>query len=157
MLKLTYICKDDWDKPVYKDQNGKIWKDLSFRGCHPELYSSSNNEIDGEPCFPIKIEYEFVTKYEENPNRFNYMMLDRLRFDCDYYLGFGHRSEKCVSGKNGVDTIAKMKKLWNNLPADGKPEWLSMEDIEEYEQEMTAPSGKYNDPCAWGEYRRSKK
>ena len=32
--------------------------------------------------------------------------------------------------------IEEMKKLWNKLPEDGKPQWLSMEDILEYEKKM---------------------
>jgi hypothetical protein len=32
------------------------------------------------------------------------------------------------------EQIKKMKELWNILPQ--KPEWLSMEDIEEYEKKM---------------------
>ena len=156
MIELNYIGIDDWDMPVYKDQNGKLWKDTNLGDREPSLYKSSNNEIDGEPDYPINAEYKFITKYEKDPNRFNYMMLSRLRSDCDYYLGYGNRYEGHVSGKNGIDTIAEMKKLWNSFPADGKPEWLTMEDIEEYEQEMITPSGKYNNPDAWGEYRRSK-
>jgi len=157
MLKLNYVCKNDWDMPVYKDQNGKLWLDVNLGKGQLDLCSSSNNEIDGEPCYSINTEYELVTKYEEDPNRFNYMMLARLRSDCDYYLGYGHRYKGIVSGKNGIDTIAEMKKLWNDLPSDGKPEWLSMKDIEEYEQEMITPSGKFSDPHSWGEYIRSKK
>ena len=157
MIKLHYIGTDYWGCPVYKDQNDKLWKDTNLGDGEPSLYSSSNNEIDGEPDHPINIEHEFITKYEKNPNSSNYLMLGRLRSDCDYYLGHGRRCEKYISGKNGVDTISEMKKLWNGFPADSKPERLTMEDIEEYEREMITPSGKYDDPYAWGEYRRSKR
>lgn len=157
MIKLYYIGIDDWSRPVYKDETGRIWKDVNLGSGVPDLYRSSNNEIDGEPDYPINSEYEFVTKYEENPHRFTYMMLDRLRSDCDYYLGCGRRYEGHINGKNGINTIAKMKELWNSLPLDGKPEWLTLEDIAEYEQEMLHPSGKFIDPYAWGEYRRNRK
>jgi hypothetical protein len=69
-------------------------------------------------------------------NKFNYMMLGRLQTDCDYYLGNGNRSERVLWAGNVDDHIEEMKKIWNSLPKDGKPEWLSMEDIEEYERKM---------------------
>lgn len=69
-------------------------------------------------------------------NKFNYMMLSRLQMDCDYYLGFGNRNEKVLWAGNVDDHIDEMKRIWNNLPKKEKPEWLSMEDILEYEKKM---------------------
>jgi phage terminase large subunit-like protein len=69
-------------------------------------------------------------------NKFNYMMLGRLQTDCDYYLGNGNRSERVLWAGNIDDHIEEMKKIWNSLPKDGKPEWLSMEDIKNYENKM---------------------
>jgi antirestriction protein len=67
---------------------------------------------------------------------FTYMMLGRLIADNDYYLGYGNRSERNLWAGNVDDQISEMKKLWNQLPADGKPEWLSMQDILNYEEKM---------------------
>ena len=67
---------------------------------------------------------------------FTYMMLGRLISDNDYYLGYGNRSERNLWAGNVDDQIDEMKKLWNKLPADGKPEWLSMQDILNYEEQM---------------------
>lgn len=70
-----------------------------------------------------------------------YALLDRLKSDCDYYLG------ACL--ENSVDmTVAqkhlwagtierqidKMRELYNGLPE--KPEWLSLSDINQYEKKM---------------------
>jgi predicted ABC-type ATPase len=69
------------------------------------------------------------------PN-FNYQMLGRLQMDCDYFLGAGQGHEPHLH-QGSVDTqIAEMKRIWNLLPEDGKPEWLSMEDILDYERKM---------------------
>lgn len=76
-------------------------------------------------------------------NKHTYMMLSRLQSDNDYYLGYGNRSPKNLWAGNVDDQIAEMKKLWNQLPQDGKPEWLSMEDIEEYERKMKSGSLGY--------------
>jgi|694.fasta_scaffold00162_50 hypothetical protein len=69
-------------------------------------------------------------------NSHNYRLLDRLRSDNDYFLGNGNRSEKHLWAGNVDAQIKEMKRLWNNLPEDAKPEWLSMDDILEYEQKM---------------------
>jgi len=68
--------------------------------------------------------------------KFNYMMLGRLQADNDYFLGAGGKSEKSLWAGNVEGQIAEMKKLWGQLPKDGKPEWLSMSDIEDYESKM---------------------
>ena len=69
-------------------------------------------------------------------NEFNYMLLSRLKSDCEYFLGCGGRSEHSLWAGNVPDQIAKMKELWNELEA--KPEWMSMQDINQYEASMSA-------------------
>lgn len=66
----------------------------------------------------------------------SYMMLDRMRSDCDYFLGNGNGNEKRLHQGSVEAQIAEMKKLWNSFPKDAKPEWLSMSDILEYETKM---------------------
>lgn len=63
-----------------------------------------------------------------------YKMLDRMRSDCDYYLGFGNRSIKYLWGKSVETHIEAMRQIWNKL--EEKPVWLSMEQIDEYERKM---------------------
>ena len=71
----------------------------------------------------------------EEDNKFNYMLLARLQQDCEYFLGYGNGYEPHLWAGNVEDQIAKMKELYNKLPEI--PEWLSMEDIENYEKEMS--------------------
>lgn len=73
---------------------------------------------------------------ESEDNEFNYQLLDRLRTDCEYFLGNGNRNVKHLWAGNVEDQIAKMKELYNTLPE--KPDWITMEDIENYEKEMKA-------------------
>ena len=73
---------------------------------------------------------------ELGDNKFSYMMLGRLKSDCDYYLGNGNRSERNLWAKSVEEQIKEMKRIWNSLPENEKPEWLSMEDIEDYESKM---------------------
>lgn len=74
---------------------------------------------------------------ENNSNEYNYMLLDRLKQDCEYYLGAGNRNPKHLWAGSVDEQIAKMKELWNSFPDGEKPEWLSMEDIKNYENEMS--------------------
>lgn len=77
----------------------------------------------------------------DNPQKHKYMMLGRLQSDCDYFLGNGKGSEKVLYYDSIEEHISEMKKLWNEL--DVKPEWLSMEDINEYEEKMLNYSDSY--------------
>jgi len=66
--------------------------------------------------------------------KFNYMMLSRLKQDCDYFLGYGNRNIKHLHQGNVQDQIMAMRKLYNELPI--KPEWITLEDIENYKNKM---------------------
>ena len=67
-------------------------------------------------------------------------MLDRLKTDCEYYLNNGNRNPKHLWAGNEKEQIAKMKELWNSFPDGEKPEYISMEDIENYEKQMVNES-----------------
>lgn len=45
---LTFIGIDCWDRPVYRDTNGKLWKDITLGSDTPELYSACNNDFEGD-------------------------------------------------------------------------------------------------------------
>lgn len=72
-------------------------------------------------------------KYEP---KFRYMMLSRMKQDCDYYLGYGNRSVNHLWADNEKEQIENMKALWNSFPEEDKPEWLTWEEILEYERRM---------------------
>lgn len=136
MKELVFVGIDDWDRPVYKDRNEKFWKDLNLGAGKPVLYSVSPNMFNGEPCNPIKKEYEIINKHKENPFKFQYMMLSRLQMDCDYYLGHGNRHKGNLYYGNVAEHIEEMKLLWKDFPEGLKPEWLTWEQILDYELKM---------------------
>lgn len=80
------------------------------------------------------MEYDFEKEYKDDT--FYYQMLDRLRTDCEYYLGYGNRNVKCLWAGNEKEQIEFMKRIWSSFLQDKKPEWLSLEKIEEYERKM---------------------
>jgi len=60
MKKLRFIGVDYWSRPVYKDVDGRLWKDINL-GCGiPYLYSSSSNDFEGELDMPLNGEYEIM-------------------------------------------------------------------------------------------------
>ena len=50
VLHLKYLGMDSWDRPVYMDDEGMIWKDVESRADRKaNLCTSVGNEFDGEP------------------------------------------------------------------------------------------------------------
>lgn len=70
---------------------------------------------------------------------FNYQLLARLKQDCEYYLGHGNRAKKHLWAGDVAEQVAKMKALYAGFSE--KPEWISLEDIEQYEARMLKPTG----------------
>jgi hypothetical protein len=100
----------------------------------PNVFTSNHAIWKLRDFVPFEKEVEESKKPD---NEFNYMMLSRLKSDCDYFLGYGNRSEQVLARQSVKEHIEAMKELWNNLPENGKPEWLSMEDILDYENKLT--------------------
>lgn len=69
---------------------------------------------------------------------YNYMLLDRLKQDCEYFLGNGNGNVDTLWAKDIDEQIAKMKELYNSFADDEKPEWITIEDINNYEKKMKA-------------------
>ena len=67
----------------------------------------------------------------------DYVLLDRLRADCEYFLGAGGRSEKHLWAGSVYAQVKKMRELYDALPE--KPEWLTAEAIDRYAAQMAAP------------------
>lgn len=84
-----------------------------------------------------KDRYRKVKKEDKNDRKeFNYMLLDRLKQDCEYFLGNGNGNADTLWAKDIDEQIAKMKELYNSFTDDQKPEWITIEDINNYEKKM---------------------
>lgn len=62
-----------------------------------------------------------------------YMLLSRLQMDCEYFINTS-KSFKHLWAGNPAAQIKKMKEVYNNLIE--KPEWLSYDEILNYEKAM---------------------
>ena len=148
-LTLTFIGYDDFSNPTYKTEAGTLLKDLNDNIELPYLHTVSGNDIDGEPMTAIcNIEkYKnlsvVILGRENEPTKeekFQYMMLSRLKQDCDYYLGNGNRAIKYLWAGSEKDQIQEMKTRHKAFTDDKKPEWLTWDDILRYEASMRTVS-----------------
>lgn len=64
------------------------------------------------------------------------VLLDRLRCDCEYYLGYGVSCAKQLWAHDEQKQIDKMRELYDLVPE--KPEWLIREQIDAYAAQMGA-------------------
>ncbi len=68
ILKVKFIGIDNWDRPVYKDEKGNIFKDTNLRHGTLALCTSVNNDFYGEPEAPIN-ENTKVSIVSKFPNK----------------------------------------------------------------------------------------
>ena len=73
------------------------------------------------------------SKYEP---KFRYMMLSRMKMDCDYYLGYGNRNTRQLWAGDESSQIENMKLIWNTFSDEDTPEWLTWEELCEYAKKM---------------------
>ena len=73
------------------------------------------------------------SKYEP---KFRYMMLRRMKQDCDYYLRINAGSPYILWSGSKKAQIENMKAIWNTFSPEDKPEWLTWNDIKDYAIKM---------------------
>lgn len=62
--ELYYIGNDSNDRPVYEDENGKLYVDTDPRKNRaPHICTKYKNDFDGEPDIPKNYDFVFI------PNR----------------------------------------------------------------------------------------
>ncbi len=73
-------------------------------------------------------------------DKFNYMMLSRLQMDCNSYLGNSNSggNAKHLWAQSVEAQITEMKRLWNLFSEDEKPQWITLEEINQFEVDMLA-------------------
>lgn len=57
-IEMTFIGTDDWYRPVFRDPDGKLWKDVNLGEGTPSLCSACNNDFEGEPDMPFHGDFE---------------------------------------------------------------------------------------------------
>lgn len=144
---MEYIGEDYWSNAVFKCvETDRLYKSESIQDLEGDTsriaLCTCGNDFHGEMGFPITVKeneqiiFTNIPKFPNREQRFNYMLLSRLQSDCDYYLGYGNRNAKQLWAGNEAEQIDKMRELWNGFDTDAKPEWLTMEQIEDYASKM---------------------
>ena len=135
-VKFTVVMPDGTtytERQNIGDGDGGV---LDFLAKYPQyqdvLPTLREAAVRSQPALEEPVEETVPYNYEHE-----YLLLSRLKADCDYFLGAGGRAEKHLWAGNVSGQIAKMRELYDTLPE--KPEWLTMEDIDRYESQMTAP------------------
>ncbi len=144
-LELTRVGEHHMDGCLYKDKSGRYYVD-----CHSEIENgkvgtvyrlSPSNEPDGEPDVPFDRMIVITNPPSEREMREKsfkhcYMMLSRMQLDCNYYnSASSYNRAHCQTAKKMIES---MKEYWNKIPDDLKPEWISWEEILEYEKKFTS-------------------
>lgn len=126
----SYINKSVSDKSANESRN-TAWDSSRV----VDLVSDCLAEFDESKS--INEDSELTEDFDINSlsDREKYMFLDRMKQDCEYFIGNGNRDTKHLFYNSVKEHIESMKELYNSLKE--KPEWLSMEDIEEFEKKMT--------------------
>lgn len=115
--------KNDFDVASPQETANMFGKNVNDNG---KIYKPTIKEEFNQS----EIDFIFSSKDEKYP----YMMLSRLKSDCDYYLGAGNKADKHLWALNPKDQIAYMRAIYDRL--DPKPEWITMDEINEYEKNM---------------------
>ena len=141
-LTVTYAGFGGYeDIPCYMDEDGRYYFDENNGRNGLDLYTGAwkdedCGEICGEPnnhvTRPVICDDPFVRSDYE----LDFRMLARLKMDCDYFLGFGYGHEGHLCHGTVEKQCDEMEKIWNTLPENEKPEWLTMEEIKEYRTKM---------------------
>lgn len=135
-VTLVFVDTDSFGRDVFRVKDSKdLVVNTALRTDKPSWYTKYRNEFDGEPDLPLPEEHYdvFVERWPEDV-RFRYMLLSRLQADCEYFLGCGGRSPRCLWAGEVKGQIAKMRELWGLLPQ--KPVWLTAGGIDEFEKKM---------------------
>lgn len=141
MLKVKYVGFGGYmEVPCYEDENEKLYFDenngRNGLALYTGAYRTECDEICGEPNTRVTEEVVCDDPFVRHPREMDYMMLGRLKADCDYFLGNGNGYEGHLYYKSVEKHCNEMEKLWNSFTEDEKPEWLTMKQIKEYREQM---------------------
>jgi hypothetical protein len=73
------------------------------------------------------------SKYEP---KFRYMMLSRMKMDCDYYIRMGTNNPKHLWAQDEQAQIENMVTLWKTFEPEDRPEWLTWNEMVDYARKL---------------------
>lgn len=141
MLNVRYAgFGGNMEVPCYEDEKGKLYFDenngVGGLNLYTGAYRNEDGEILGEPDTKVTESVACAEPFVRHPRERDYRMLGRLKSDCEYFFKFGAGNENVLYYKNVEEHCNAMEKLWNSFEDNDKPEWLTMEQIQEYREKM---------------------
>ena len=157
---LKRVGRNYFGYTAYKDEKGNFYLDLSstLESNPKTLYGACPaNDMDGEAGFELESDFVIVNPYTEREIREYhykdlYMMLSKIYNDFTAYIGktgeeekdsrdFRYHNEKYGLWGNSVEeTFEEIKRIWDLIPKDLKPQWCTAEDIAELERKVKIPN-----------------
>ena len=144
-ISVTLVGEHRMEGNLFKDEKGRYYVDcnnnLDMHNPVTLYRLSPATDPDGEPDVLIE-NIKVLNPLSEREARmkqysFDYMMLDRLRGDMEAYLNkpgdCRYHNKADIWGKDPELLVTEMRNLWNKIPADIKPEWLTEEKLKGYE------------------------
>ncbi len=148
-LEVTLARHDVSLGNLFRDAEGKYYTDSGIeqdmsKPVHLYRLSPATDPY-GEPDVLVdNIKVLNPPSYRETrmqQHSFDYMMLDRLRGDIEAYLNkpgdCRYQNKSQIWGQDTEVLVKEMRKLWDKIPADIKPEWLTEEKLKGYETAVT--------------------
>lgn len=135
-----YRNKDGGDV-LTEGEARKEWREL-YDGDDPTnllSFYDQYEEVKGREAVLADIDHVIAT--HAPADKFKYQLLDRLRCDCDYFLGNGNRYAPHLWAGDVETHLESMKKLYYSFPETGRPEWITAEDLERYAERMKPQKG----------------
>lgn len=128
-----------------EDEARKQWAEKYDGEAHANYlrFYDQYERVTGEEAVIADIKQIIAT--HDPADSLKYMLLDRLRADCDYFLGNGNRYAPHLWAGAVVTHIECMKLLYDSFPEEDRPEWITREDIEEYGRRMNPQKGGANE------------
>jgi len=139
-VKFVGFGGEELERPCYENEQGELFFDENNGRDTLNLYTGAyrhpeDGDICGEPNIMVTENVECDKPFMRHPRELDYSILSRLKSDCEYFL-------TCCNGYEGylyhdVNVHCnKMKELYNSFEDNDKPEWITLEQIEEYRVKM---------------------
>lgn len=143
-IRLIYKYEENGNY-YYEDENKNLYCENGNKNVGEVHLMYCTKDYQEPICEVENLEkYELVNNPKDDPNyerkkanEYKYMMLDRLRTDCNYFLGNGNGFLGHLYYKDIDKHIEEMKKIYNSFTEEEKPDWISLEDIENYKEKMS--------------------
>ena len=127
---ITYnIVREGFSWCAYKDNHNL----LAVVDTYGEAVELCLADVENNDVMDFEILSPKTASKKMADDTFTYQMLSRLQQDIEYYLGNGGYCANNLWAGEESEQINEMRRLYDSLPENAKPEWLTKEDIDNYE------------------------